>query len=106
MATFSAVPGVVNLTLKAGDSAGTVFDFDVSLVGHTVAADIYSLVTYTKVGDISASISNATSGQVTLTFPQSQLTTIPAGSYGWKMAWTSPSNEKRTALTGVAEIVR
>lgn len=106
MATFSQIPGVMNLILKAGDSVGTTVDFDVSLSGHTVSADIYSLVSYTKIGDISTSISNATAGTVTLTFPHSQLSAIPVGSYGWKLSWTSPGDEKRTVLAGVAEIVR
>jgi hypothetical protein len=91
----------MNVTVKAGDKASTSVDFDVSLAPYTVASQVTSLITGATVASVATTVTNAANGQVALVFPS----TVPAGSYGWSMTWTSSDGGRRTVLSGVAEYV-
>lgn len=106
MAAYQNVPGSMSLILKAGDDAGTLVDFDVSLDGRSVSSELYSLVTGQKIADIQATIPDSPAGKVNISLPASQTGSIPPGSYGWRLSWSSSQGGKRTVLEGVAEVVR
>lgn len=101
MSSFTQLPARMNVEIRAGDKASTSVDFDVSLAPYTVSSQIMSLVTGQIVSPITTTVTNAANGQVSLSFP----TSLPAGSYGWQMIWTSSDGGRRTALSGVAEYV-
>jgi|694.fasta_scaffold00210_118 hypothetical protein len=102
MATFKQLPAVMNLAFKAGDAVSPTVDFDTSLTGLTVSAQVYSLVDRRKIYDIPVVVSNATSGVVTMSISSSLTTQTPAGSYGWQMQWSSPL---RTVMAGTVDVI-
>lgn len=99
MSSFSQLPARMNIEVRAGDKASTSVDFDVSLAPYTVSSQITSLVTGLAVAPVTTTVANPASGQVSIALP----TTLPAGSYGWEMTWTSSDGGRRTVLSGVAE---
>lgn len=101
MSSFSQLPARMNIEVRAGDKASTSVDFDVSLAPYTVSSQITSLVTGQPVAPITTTVTNAANGQVSISLP----TTLPPGSYGWQMTWTSSDGGRRTVLSGVAEYV-
>lgn len=106
MATYSQTPGTLNLTLKSGDSFGTVIDFDVSLAGHTVSSSLLSLVTGDEVRPLSAAFVSQTAGIVSVSMTSTETSTTPPASYGWELRWIAPGGVKRVALSGVVEVTR
>jgi len=101
MASFTQLPALMNVTVKAGDKASTSVDFDVSVAPYTVTSQVTSLVNGAVVSPVTTTVTNAANGQISLTFPAN----LSAGSYGWAMTWTSSDGGKRTVLSGVAEYV-
>ena len=106
MSSYSQLPGRLNLLLKAGDDFSTTVDFDVSLSGYTVSSHVVSVSAGGTVAQITSTISNASAGQVTMTMSDTQTSTLPPGSYGWRLVWDSPNGDRRTPLEGFLEVVR
>lgn len=106
MATYSQVPGTMNLTFKAGDTFSTLIDFDVTLSGHTASSQVVSLVTGLPVQPLTTSMTDAAAGRVTISLTATQTISIPPATYGWQMSWVDTAGTKRTALSGVVEVVR
>jgi hypothetical protein len=102
MSSFTQLPALMNVRVKAGDAASTSVDFDVSLSAYTVTSQVVSLVGGAHVASVATTMVNASAGQVSLAFPSS----VPAGTYGWNMTWTSSDGSRRTVLAGIAEYVR
>jgi hypothetical protein len=102
MATFKQLPAVMNLAFKSGDAISPTVDFDTSLTGLTVTAQVYSLVDQRKIYDIPVVISNATSGVVTMSLSSALTAQSPPGSYGWEMQWNSPL---RTVMAGTVDVI-
>lgn len=103
MATFKQLPAVMNLAFRAGDDVSSTVDFDTALTGLTVTAHVYSLVDQRKMYDIPVTVSNATSGVVTMALTPGHTSGSAPGTYGWKMQWRNPV---RTVLAGIVEVVR
>ena len=91
----------MNLSFRAGDDVSSTVDFDTSLTGYTVTASMHSLVDQRKIADIPTVISNATSGVVTMTMPEST-----PGSYSWQMSWDAPGGLHRGVLAGIVDVVQ
>lgn len=106
MASYSQLPGVLNLSVKAGDDFATTVDFDVNLTGYTTYVSLSSLVTGTEVTPISSSVTNAANGQVLISLTDVQTSSLAPGSYRWNMKWTASNGDVRTALGGVLEVIR
>jgi len=96
----------MGLRFQSGDTLSTVVDFDLSLAGHTVSSSIHSLVDGGQVSAVTTTLVDAAAGQVGISLTSTQTSTIPPASYGWQLSWVSPSGGKRTALTGVVEVVQ
>lgn len=106
MASYSQLPGVLNLSVKAGDDFATTVDFDVNLTGYSTYVSLSSLVTGTEVTPISSSVTNAANGQVLISLTDVQTSSLAPGSYRWNMKWTASNGDVRTALGGVLEVIR
>jgi len=104
-ATYTQLPGTMNLSFKRANDFGTVIDFDgTTLVGYTVTASMTSLVTGATVVPFTASVVDASAGQVNISLTDTQTAALPAGTYGWQLDWTAPGSVQRTALSGTVEV--
>ena len=106
MASYSQLPGVLNLTVKAGDDFATTVDFDVALTGYTTYVSLSSLVTGSEITPISSSVTNGALGQVGVYMTDTQTSLLSPGSYKWNMKWTAPGGDVRSAIGGVFEVIR
>lgn len=104
MATYSQLPGSMNLAFRRGDQLGATIDFDIALTGHSVSAAISSTVTGQDVQAITASVSDEAAGIVALSLSEAETLSLAAGTYYWRLEWVAPGDVKRTALTGFAEV--
>ena len=104
MSTYSQLPGQMSLSFKRANDFSTLIDFDVSLVSYSVSASITSLVTGASVVPFTASITDASAGQVNIALTDTQTAALPAGTYGWQLDWTAPGSVQRTALSGTVEV--
>jgi hypothetical protein len=106
MATYSVLPGSMNLAFKRGGDFASTIDFDgTTLVGYTVTASLISLVSSTVVQSFTTSIVDAAAGQVSVSLSDTQTTALAAGTYGWQLDWVAPGSVQRTALSGTVEVV-
>ena len=106
MPAHSQLPGSLNLLVKRGDDFSTAVDFDISLVGYSVSASMHSLVTSNEVAVVGTAISSPNLGQVTVSLPGEQTSSLSPGSYGWSMKWVTPTGSDRTVLSGILEVIR
>jgi len=104
MSTYSQLPGQLNLALRAGDELGTTIDFDIPLSGYTVSSQIVSLVTGTAVASITATVSDAAAGVVSIAMSETATAAITPGTYRWRLTWDAPGDVRRTALQGFCEV--
>jgi hypothetical protein len=102
--TYSLLPGAMNLAFKKAGDFSTLIDFDVSLVSYSVTASITSLVTGASVLPFTASITDASAGQVNIALSDTQTAALAAGTYGWQLDWVAPGSVQRTALSGTVEV--
>jgi len=106
MASYSQLPGVLNLSVKVGDDFATIVDFDVNLTGYSTSVSLISLVTGSEVMPLSSTVTNAALGQVTIGLTDIQTSYLSPGSYRWGMKWTAPNGDVRSALGGILEVIR
>jgi hypothetical protein len=106
MASYSQLPGTLNLSVKSGDDFATTVDFDVNLTGYTTSVSLISLVTGSEITPISSTVTNAAMGQVTINLTDVQTSALSPGSYRWGMKWTASNGDVRSALGGILEVIR
>lgn len=92
------------LAFKKSNDFAAVIDFDATLVGYTVTANMTSLVTGATVVPFTTTIADATAGQVSVSLTDTQTAALAAGTYGWQLDWTAPGGIQRTALSGTVEV--
>lgn len=104
MATYSTLPGVLNVHFKRGDELGVTVDFDHALTaGHTVSAVLFSLVTGSVLASLTVAVTNAAAGTASLSLTKIQTGTLPAGTLGFRVTLDMPGSVRRTVLEGFAE---
>lgn len=106
MATVSATPGTLNLIVKQGQAVSQLLDFSISLTGYTFSAEIVSAVTYATVAALDVTNVNLSTGQVSVGLDAADAADIAAGTYLWRLVWTPPAGNARTALEGIWEVGR
>jgi hypothetical protein len=106
MATFSQLPGTLNLAFVRGDEFGTTLDFDVNLTGYTVAAELLSINSLAKVLDITTTVTSEANGQVGISMTEAETGSLAAGTYRWVFYWDAPGSVRRTVLSGFVEVAR
>ena len=105
MATYTQLPGSMNLAFKRANDFSTLIDFDgTTLVGYAVTANVVSLVTGATVVPFAATVADAAAGQVSIALTDTQAAALPTGTYGWQLDWTAPGSVQRTALQGTVAV--
>jgi hypothetical protein len=102
--TYSVLPGPMPLAFKRANDFAAVIDFDTTLVGFSVTANLTSLVTGATVVPFTTTIADASAGQVSVSLTDTQTAALAAGTYGWQLDWTAPGGVQRTALSGTVEV--
>jgi len=106
MATVSATPGNLNVVVKRGEAVSQLLDFSIALTGYTFSAEIVSAVTYAQVSALAVTAVNLATGQVNVGISAANAANVPAGTYLWRLFWTPPAGDARTALEGIWEVTR
>jgi hypothetical protein len=106
MATFSQLPGTLNLDIVQGDSLSVEVDFDVALVSYTFVASIVSVVSGDEVVPVTTELTSAANGIVTLSLTAAQTAALPLGTYAFEMSWTTPAEIVRKVLSGFVNLTR
>lgn len=106
MATVSATPGTLNVVVKRGEAVSQLLDFSIALTGYTFTAEIVSAVTYATVASLAVTAVNLATGQINVGISAANAANVAAGTYLWRLVWTPPSGDARTALEGIWEVTR
>lgn len=106
MATVSATPGTLNITVKRGEAVSQLLDFSIALTGYTFTAEIVSAVTYATVTALTVTTVNLATGQINVGLSAATAANVAAGTYLWRLVWTPPAGDARTALEGIWEVTR
>lgn len=104
MPSYDQTPGLLNLSLKAGDDFSTLIDFSISMTGYTVTASMTSVVSGAEVQAFTVTAADASAGQFNISLTDTQTAALARGTYGWQMRWVE-NNATRTALTGYVEVL-
>lgn len=104
MATFSAAPGVLNLSFVRGDDFAAIVDVSLDLTGYTTTASITSSVTGAAVIPFTVSAVSPSEGKISLSLTDSQTSSLARGTYSWRMVWVEGTATK-TALAGAVEVL-
>lgn len=88
----------MNVTLK--DSGGT----PINLTGYSAQSSIRTSFDSPTSYDATVSISNPTTGVVTVKFPSLVTVDLEPGDYIWDFQVTEPSGDKRTYLAGDVKV--
>ena len=99
MATYDQLPAKLNLRWSVGDDFSALLDFDVSLVGYTAAAVVYSTTIGATVATFTTTIPDALAGKVNIALTDTQTAALGPGTYGWQLTWTIGTTT-RTAMDG------
>jgi hypothetical protein len=102
--TYSVLPGSMPLAFKRSNDFAAIIDFDTTLTGFAVTANLTSLVTGATVVPFTTTIADASAGQVSVSLTDTQTAALAAGTYGWQLDWTAPGGVQRTALSGTVEV--
>lgn len=105
MPTYDQLPAQLNLRWSVGDDFSALLDFDVSLVGYSAAAVVYSTTTGATVATFTTTIPDATAGTVNIALSDTQTAALGAGTYGWQLSWTVGATT-RTAMEGFIDAIQ
>lgn len=103
MATYSSLPGTLNVRFKRGDELGFSVDFDHSLAGYGVEAEFISTVTGATIATLTVTVTDETNGTASLSLTESQTADLPAGTLALRVMLDAPGSVRRTVLEGFVE---
>jgi hypothetical protein len=106
MPDYSALPGVLNLSLVKGDEMEFTATFNANLTGYTLSSQIINEATQANVAAPTITSTTATSNNVTTTTVKFSWTETQTGAlsvttrYRWYFRWVTPAGFTRTVLSG------
>lgn len=113
MATFSALPGELNLSLVRGDEFTFAATFNVNLTDYTLQASIYNDTTNVEIAAPAMVMTTTTTGGVTtstvnFTLTETQTALLTAARMRWYFRWVTPSPGvfTRTVLAGTVRATK
>lgn len=106
MATVQTMPGTLNVIAKQGEAVRQLLDFSIDLTGYTFSSEIVSAVTYATVATLDVSAVNLATGRINVAIEPEDAAEVAAGTYLWRLVWTPPAGDPRTALEGIWEVSR
>ena len=104
MATYSQLPGELNLDILRGDELSISIDFSVDVTGYTVSSNIVSLVDSASIVSPAVTITDAGNGVVSLALTETQTAALPSGSRRLFVSWVAPGDVPRRVLAGIVEV--
>jgi hypothetical protein len=119
-ATFSQLPGSLDITFVQGDEIAIALDFDRDLTGYSITTAVYVTEVFSSglggsafvetVGATAATfaISNTSlaAGQITIGLNETQTASLSPGiAYRWYMRWVDTGMVTRTVLSGTVTVV-
>lgn len=132
MATFSALPEVLDISFVGGDEFVMPLDFDVNLTGYTLEAKVIKIiyqyptpagsvvtVYYEDLLSFTIVQTNLSSGQIALTLSESQtISLLPSVGYDeeaqaptvnapkmrWYLRWVTPAGVTQTVRAGSVDV--
>jgi len=104
MAVFEQLPGYLALSFRQGDDFTTNVAFDFNALNYSWQADVRSTITGESVQQITVTVTDAASGEMTLSLTDEQTADLPAGTWGWTLVG-SAGGVKRTYLSGFVEVI-
>ena len=104
--TVRVLPGELNFVVKAGQAQSQLCDFSIDLTGYTFEAEIVSAVTMATVTSLDVVPVDLALGRVKVEITAEDAAGVAPGTYLWRMTWTPPDGEARTALEGIWEASR
>lgn len=113
MATFTQLPGELDLVFTAGDEVPLALDFDRDLTNYTLSSAVYVVAQTVPTSGGSAqpttgatvftptiSVVSATAGTVMIGFSEAQTASLsPVGTYRWYFRWVN-NGVTRTVVSG------
>lgn len=120
MATFTQLPGTLDVTLVQGDEIAIALDFDRDLSGYTLSVPIYITAVFASGGGgsgfvetVGATVTNFAvsapdleAGQLLIGLSENQTSQLSPGvGYRWYMRWIDPGAVTRTVLSGTLTVV-
>jgi len=105
MATYAQIPGNLGLAVRAGDDFSTLVSFSVDLTGFSLSTVIYSTITGSPVMTPTATLTDASAGQVNISLTDTQTSSLVPGTYRWELVATKLA-VTRTYLVGFVEVVK
>lgn len=111
MATFSALPGELNLSLVRGDEFTFSANFNVNLTGYTLQASVYNDTTNVEITAPTMAVTTTTTGgvttsAVTFTLTETQTALLTAARMRWYFRWVTPGTFTRTVLAGTVRSLK
>ena len=105
MATYTQVPGLLNIKGVVGADFSCNLDFNVSLVGYTFDAGIVLQEYPTKrIQPITVSVNDAANGLISLSLTDTETSTVgPISNKKWYLNWTTGAI-KNTIISGMFEL--
>jgi hypothetical protein len=105
MATYSTLPGRLNLAFRRGDNFFSSIDFSVPVTGQTLSATVRSLVSDSQVAEFAVSVTDAAAGALNISMTAAATSLLAPGSYRWVLVGTG-GGATRTYLEGTVEVAR
>ena len=119
MATFTQLPGTLDITFVQGDEVAVAVDVDRDLTGFQVTAPIYVTAVFASGGggssfvetvgatatNFAISYTNRATGQLLLGLSETQTNQLSPGiAYRWYMRWVDTGLVTRTVLSGTVTV--
>jgi hypothetical protein len=95
----------LHVAFVRGNDYSAALDFSVATTGYTWVAEIYSLNTGEILATPAITTVDAALGKVSLSIPLATGNTLPIGTLGVRIRWTSPGGV-RDILGGTCEVLR
>jgi len=109
MASFSALPDNLDITIVQGDEFSLLLDFGQDLTGYTFEVKLYEVLTITggmvtskeEVLDFGVTEVDLSLGIINISLNEAQTAVIlPGTNYSWLLRWVSGGGVTRTIITG------
>lgn len=104
MADLRQTPGVLNITIVAGDEMELDLSFNLDLSGYGFEGTVINAVTKAETA-LTITPVDLSTGKIKLSMDSTASRTIPIGKHRWALKWTSNAQLTRTVLAGTFEAI-
>lgn len=105
MATYSQLPGTLNLAVPQGNDLSAAVNFSVDLTGYELEATATSVSNGDTVATFEVTVTDDEAGEINLALSDAQTAGLAVGTYRWTLVGTQ-GELTRTYLAGHLEVTR